>query len=204
MPQLQEHQLKVAGVASLIVSNIPHLSRLNLNPEEIITACLLHDMGNLAKFDLSKARALITHDLNLGFWRKRQGEHIAKYGQDAHAATLAIVKEIGVSQRVFELIDCIGFLKAPQHLSGRDYGKMIVQYSDDRVAPQGVVSLEQRLKDLRERYEHHKTSSVARDRFENALREIEKQIFRHCKIRPEEITEKRVKQKLKKLRNWEI
>ena len=43
MPNLQMHMYRVAAVASLIYDNFNE----PLNKEEIITACLLHDMGNI-------------------------------------------------------------------------------------------------------------------------------------------------------------
>ena len=48
MPNLREHMLRVAGAASLICDNFTE----PLNKEEIISACLLHDMGNIIKFKL--------------------------------------------------------------------------------------------------------------------------------------------------------
>ena len=49
MPNLQEHMLRVAAVASLICDNCTE----KLNKEDIITACLLHDIGNIVQFQLS-------------------------------------------------------------------------------------------------------------------------------------------------------
>ncbi len=48
MPNLREHQLRVAAVAAQICDNF----NKPLNKKEIITACLLHDMGNIIKFKL--------------------------------------------------------------------------------------------------------------------------------------------------------
>ena len=178
-----------------------------IDRKNIITACLLHDMGNIIKFDLS-----FTDKLNPGkftkndltYWQKVKDAYIQKYGPDVHQASILVAKELGVNDRIIELIDCISFLGAPQNAKGAGFGKKIMQYSDDRVGPMGVVSLEERFADLRKRYIHHKTASSERDDFENAVREIEKQIFEHCKIRPEDITEEAIKPYIERLKNYKI
>jgi hypothetical protein len=81
-----------------------------------------------------------------------------------------------------------------------------VEYCDDRVGPFGVISLEERLEDLRTRYAHYDNTSQsdARNAFENALRQIEKQIFAKCKIKPEDINDETVKPIIEELRNFMI
>ncbi len=211
MPQLQEHMLRVAGVADFLSRGITRMATRN-NAESIITtdyhnivtACLLHDMGNIIKFDLSQSKKLINHDLDLKYWGEVQKEFREKYGTDEHIAHTKIAEDIGVSKRVVELINAVSFLGASSNASGNDFGKKIIQYADDRVSPFGVVSLEERLADLRARYAHHGGQTPERDAFENALRQMEKQIFEYCLIKPEDITEEKVGEKLEILRNYNI
>ena len=200
MPQLQEHQFRVAGVAGLICDNFVG----EIDKGEIVTACLLHDMGNIIKFDLTKTSALLNRPIDHGHWQKVKAEFIAKYGANEHHATTLIARELKLDQRLIDLIDCIGFYEAPLNAQSQDFGKKIVQYSDDRVTPHGVVSLEHRLQDLRNRYDNHQQDTAVRDNFENALREMEKQIFARCKIKPAEITEESIKSLVEKLRNFDL
>jgi hypothetical protein len=211
MLQLQEHQFKVAAVASLICENYitpqpPLILRGGdiIDRENIIAACLLHDMGNIVKFNLNETQNLLNQNINLGYWQRVKDKYIQKYGAEAHRASILIAKELGMSGRIIALIDCISFSGAPQDVKAGDFGKKIVQYSDDRVAPQGVVSLEDRLADLRKRYVHHKIDSSERDNFENALREMERQIFAKCKIKPEDITEAAIRPYIERLKNYKI
>lgn len=200
MPQLQEHQLRVAGVAGLICENFQE----EVDAENIIMACLLHDMGNIIKFDLNKTSALFNRSINLGHWQKVKAEFIKKYGANEHHATILIAHELKLDQRQIDLIGCIGFYEAPLNAQDHDFGKKIVQYSDDRVTPHGVVGLEHRLQDLRKRYDNHQQDTAVRGNFENALREMEKQIFSRCKIKPEEITEERVREKFEEFKNQKL
>ena len=215
MPQLAEHQLKVAGVAGMICDNWKRgmarkLTRNGaetyIDRENIVAACLLHDMGNIIKFDFN-----FTHKLNperfskedLIYWQKIKEGFMEEYGKDEHIASMEICKDIGVNNRVLELVDSVGFLTAILNAKGDDFGKKTIQYADDRVAPWGVASLEERFADLAKRYSHHKTMTRERNNFENALLEIEKQIFANCTIKPEEITEGTVNLEIEKLRNFD-
>ncbi len=216
MPTLQEHMLRVAAVAKMICDNIaptpassagqaPVLSHRERG--DIVTAALLHDMGNIIKFDLSQSKNLLNTEIDLEHWRKVQKEFWEKYGHDEHKAHIMIGKEIGVSDRVLELIDCINFDKAKENAEGEDLGKKIIEYSDDRVSPLGVVTLEERLGDLRSRYEYKFQKSgdeEKRLRFENAVRDMEKQIFSLCNIKPEDINNQTVEKEIKLLKKYII
>jgi len=224
MPQLQEHMLRVAGVADLIISNIPNpstfapnfikissgkkatadKSSLILDREDVVKACLLHDMGNIVKFDFEYTKQFMSDLTNLDVWQQVQKEFSKKYGSSSHEATGNIIKEIGISERVLELVDCVGFHQGPDNAATSDFAKKICAYSDMRAEPYGVVSLEERFKGLRDRYRQHPEGAKNRVVFENSLREIEKQIFEHCKIKPEDITDESIKGNLEILRNYEI
>jgi hypothetical protein len=205
MPQLAEHQYKVAAVASFILENLTFVPVFSQREkEEVVAACLLHDMGNIIKFDLNATQSILNKKIDIEYWQKVKQEFVKKYGADEHEASVEISKEIGVSQRVLELVNAIGFLKAIPIAQGNDFGKKICQYGDDRIAPWGVVSLKERFLDLRERYGHHHSDTMERNDFENSLRTIEKQIFEKCKIKPEDITEEAIKSEIEKLINFEI
>jgi hypothetical protein len=203
MPQLMEHQLRVAAAADLICENL----EIEIDQDNIVKACLLHDMGNIVKFDFTLLPEVVVQK-GQEYWEGVKKEFEQKYGANTHEVTSKIIQEMGVSNRVLELADSVGFSEAFQNMQSNDFGKKICHYADARVGPYGVITLEERLMDLRERYEN-KGRSLAknpeeREGFENALREMEKQIFAKCKIQPKDITDESIKLKLEKLRNWEI
>jgi hypothetical protein len=203
MPQLQEHQLRVAAVAEAILN---HLS-LILNAHDIVAACLLHDMGNILKFDLAKSHLLLNKEIDVNFWQKVKEEYRQKYGEDEHEASMKIARELNVSQRVIELVDAIGFETAAGNAASQDLGKKICAYADDRVSPKSVVTLEQRFLDLRARYAHRHQewgNEQKRINFEESLRTIERQIFEHCQIKPEDITEEAIAGRKERLKDFEI
>ncbi|MBI3232351.1 MAG: HD domain-containing protein [Candidatus Doudnabacteria bacterium] len=204
MPQLAEHMLRVAAVADTIVNNLTLTPTLPQRERgEVVAACLLHDMGNVVKFDFSLFPETAA-EKGLEYWENVKQEFIKRYGTGSHNVTAKILREIGVSERVFELADSVGFEQGKDNAESEDYGKKICAYSDMRVLPMGVGSLEERMEDLRVRYINHREGAKNRKVFENALREIEKQVFVNCKIRPEDITDESIKEKLEILRNYEI
>jgi len=209
MPNLAEHQFTVAAVADMICENLTLTPALSQREREsVVAACLLHDMGNIIKFDLAKTNSVLNINIDVEFWQKVKDDYVKKYGTDEHEAAIIIAKDLGVSDRVVELIDCIGFNTGTINAESKDFGRKICAYSDMRVWPQGVTSLENRLADLRKRYGNmfHQMGGdeAKRAGFENGIRKIERQIFEHCKIKPEDITEEATAQIKERLKSFEI
>lgn len=207
MPQLAEHQLKVAAVGDLICGHF----NCSVDRDNIVAACLLHDIGNIIKFDLKITNQLHPGLLKAGdleYWEKVKTEYLGKYGHDEHLASVNIAKELRLDKRVVELVDCIGFNTGTANAQGMDFGKKICAYSDMRVGPKGVIALEERLADLRVRYDQkfRQMGSNERERadFENGLRQIERQIFERCSIKPEDITETAIALIKEELKSFEI
>lgn len=214
IPILQTHQLRVTAVAEIICENI----KVEVDKESIITACLLHDMGNIIKFIIGSIPQSV-EPLGIEYWQNVQNEFVEKYGKDEHHATIHIAHELNMNEKVIELINCIGFLTAKENSETNDFNKKICAYADMRVTPYGVDSLENRFSNLRERYiGPNKTANLNllfdkdqieennhhRSIFESALSNIEQQIFEKCNIEPFDITNDVVKNKILELQNYEI
>lgn len=216
MPNLVEHQLRVAGVAMQICDAFENAG-LNVDKDNVVKACLLHDMGNIIKFKLDYFPEHLEPE-GLSYWQNIQNEYIEKYGKDEHHATLSIVRELNSSEEIFNLINSIGFLQASKNSESKDFSLKICCYADMRVSPSGVTSLDARLSDLRKRYGNDRVEdrsvnyvnrpSVAteemRQVFESSLFEIEKQIFNNLNIKPEDITEESVKRYFDYLKTVQI
>lgn len=231
MPNLQEHMLRVAGVALLICEHLQTYARSiksdvssginesiltsskTSDAHSIITACLLHDMGNILKFNLDVFPDFLQPQ-GREYWQQVQEMYKQRYGQTEHHATLAIAQELGASDRVLELIRAVGFQCALQNMESSDLGKKICAYADMRVSPHGVVTLLERCQDLEKRY-HSRYSSPQdverRQEFVRALQQIEQQIFNqissnkeNAAFRPADITEEAVQTKIELLQQWTI
>ncbi|MEN8252894.1 MAG: HD domain-containing protein [Patescibacteria group bacterium] len=202
MPSLQQHQLRVAAVAKLICENFTN----HIDSKSIITACLLHDMGNILKSDLTLFPDFLKPE-GLEYWQVVKEEFREKYGDDEHWASMLISKELGVKQKVLDLIDGIGFENIEKHFSAKDLENMICEYADCRVAPHGVVSLDERLTDLEERYGFRYPDSDhknMRQKFYDLARRSETYIFKNLIIKPKDISAEALNDTIPELRLFEI
>ena len=173
-PKLEEHMLTVAGVALWIGEHI----EVPLDTDRVVTAALLHDMGNLAKFKFDSDLYPIS-DEEREYWRRAQLEFFHKYGRDEYEATLRIVRELGMPDTVTSLLGSAGFKSACLVLEGANWEYKVLDYSDMRVGPYGIISLDERLLDLKKRYGEKvvvETKEEAEKQSE-CLRMLEKQLF---------------------------
>lgn len=153
MPQLETHMLRVAGVGKIVAESW----RRACNTKLVTDLCLVHDMGNIVKFNLQDGvdRLKFGEIENLPYWQKIQQTYWDKYGHDAHDATIGILKEAGLPQ--FESYineeESLYFAEARgDKLALARTESIILMYSDCRVTPGGVVSYRERVDDLKERY----------------------------------------------------
>jgi hypothetical protein len=200
MPNLQEHMLRVAAVACMICDNFSE----PLPKEEIIKACLLHDMGNIIKFKLDSFPEFLKPE-GLEYWQKVRDEYIEKYGLNEHIATMGVLKELEVSKNVSDIVNCIDFHKVPD-LPNRSIAAQISCYADCRVNPFAIVSAEQRLAEGRARYKKQENllTDAQWEKNKDTFLKIEKQIFEKCKIKPEDINNETAASIILELKNFVI
>lgn len=197
------HMYRVAGVALYICRN----AKEKTDTENIVSACLLHDMGNILKSDFSFFPE-VWKEKGIPYWQGVKEDFQKRYGKNEDDATYAIAKEIGVSEKTYEYILSLGFSKMCAILGSGDLSKEITAYSDARVYPYGVVSVDERLRDGKKRYANSKHHAIAnRDMFEKncaCLYEMEKDIFGRTTITPESINSENINPLLEELRKFKI
>ncbi len=194
MPSLQLHQLRVAAVGKLICDNFSQ----PLNKNDIILECLFHDMGNIVKFDLAHFPEFV-QPKGRNYWESVKADFLQKYGREQHAANAAIAGEIGLSTQVIGIMNASGFSRIGAIFETGSIELKICQYADLRVAPHGIVSLEERLRDFSKRYAAKDESS-----YSDSLRVgrgLEEQIFSNTTISPEDINDTSVAPLIEEL--WE-
>jgi hypothetical protein len=192
---------RVTAVSEVICNAVQ-----NVHKNDVMTACLLHDMGNILKFNMDLFPSFFEPE-GIAYWQGVKEDFRKKYGENEHIATLSIIKELGVSPRIYELVDAFSFSKAKENYESQDIDRMICTYADMRVAPHGVVSLEERLADGRKRF---KLNNPRYDRegvfveMAGYLGKMEQRIFENSILEPSSITEERIAEATEKLRNFVI
>jgi hypothetical protein len=175
-PNLAEHMKTVAQVVRVIRN---HWQGVPIDWDFIILAALLHDIGNIVKFNFEAHPEFLGDEVvNIEHWKVVQRDIIARYGKDDHLASGNMLRELGVSQELLSTIQDKSFANAIEVAAGSDWNAKILLYADMRVMPHGVATLEERLADVR----HRMPQYYERPDFENLLdaaRDIETQISTH-------------------------
>lgn len=194
MPNLQLHQLRVAAVGKTLAEKYDE----PVNVRDVILACLFHDMGNIVKFDLNKFPEVLQPE-GIGYWEQVKADVVQKYGPEQHIASGAIAREIGLSDTVIEMIGGAGFSKISAIVACDSQELKLVQYADLRVAPHGIVSMQERFDDFARRYAPQKGEDTA------ALEagwELESQILWHVSLKPEDLNDVSLAAEVEKLRDY--
>ena len=194
---LQMHMLRVAACSNLIIDN---WNGVEIDNKAIIRVCLLHDMGNIVKIpeDFSKDQEFL----------KIRKKYFDKYGTNDHEINLEIGKQEGLTEQELTILDGKRSRKNEETLKSNSYEIKICAYCDQRVAPDGVVSIKERLEDAKVRYKNKPLSVWSNEEKANHLIEcslgIEKQIMQYCKLKPEDINDFRIKEYIEKLKTYNI
>ncbi|MCA9385539.1 hypothetical protein KC717_02735 [Candidatus Dojkabacteria bacterium] len=201
---LQQHMKDVAAVSHAIVElwEGPQIDK-----EEIVSACLLHDMGNVVKFRFDHMEHFPEQKKIADELQELKDQFIKSYGDDDHEVTLKICSELKVSARIYWLIENKEFKSLPQTITSNDYSLKIVGYADNRVGPNGIISLDDRIHDIKKRYSDNSQSLVStpdRDYYFNLCYELERQINPFTSNSLNEITKEARTVYGTKLEFWEV
>ena len=204
-PNLQLHMYRVAAIGQYIADHLR--ADVKVDKDLITKVNLLHDMGNIVKFDFDMYAVMGMSAEDVPYWKNVQTEFIEKYGKDEDIATDAIIEELEVEKKVLNILGQHGLLKVRYALENNDFDLKIIRISDSRISPHGVVTLSHRWSDIRRRYanKNHKLNNIAEtNERETIEHEIEKQIQEKCTIDLQKITDADIEPYIETLHDYEI
>jgi len=191
IPNLKDHMITVTKFG-LVLEKHWKGEELDWNKLKIIS--LLHDLGNIVKFDLDKfPQFLGKESKRIDYWKKIQAQIIEKYGKDDHKATKKMLEEIKVDKFIINTILEKSFGNSIKIASSDNWYLKILSYCDARVMPQGIVTLNERIQDVKARMPKYSQ----RNDFPElilAVKNIEKQIQENVDIFVEEINNNSIKE----------
>ena len=194
---LQMHMLRVAACSNLIIDN---WNGPDIDKQAIIRVCLLHDMGNMVKIQENESK-------DIEFLKIRK-EYFDKYGTNDHEINLEIGKQEGLTEKELKILDGKRSRKNEETLKSNSYERKICAYCDQRVAPDGVVSIKERLEDAKVRYKNKPLSVWSNEEKANHLIDcslgMEKQIMEHCILNSDDINDRTIKKYIEKLKKYDI
>lgn len=197
LENLQMHMLRVAACSNFIIDN---WIGQEIDKELILRVSLLHDMGNMVKIseDFAKDEEFL----------KIRKMYFDKYGTNDHEINLEIGKKEGLTKKEVIILDGKRSRKNEETLKSNSYERKICVYCDQRVAPNGVVGIRERLEDVKVRYKDKPLSVWSNEQKANHLIEcslgIEKQIMKYCSISPNDINDESIEPYIEQLKRYEI
>lgn len=197
--QLRMHHFRVASVAQIICQNL--IAPANIDTHIILTTCLLHDVGNMTKIKMESEEPWMLPQ-GLIYWQQQKENFMNKYGIDDHEATLEILSELNVDLQVREVFAQMP-LQSTEAIAKGDTRLLICKHSDNRANPDGVVTVEQRLSYLQERYEKYRDPETY-EKAATAMRSIQSTLQSKVKIDLNDITNESAQEEIESLRIYEI
>lgn len=183
---LRLHMRTVAAVGYLVMDCWKETS-VRLNRDDIAAALLLHDLGNIVKFNFNN-RSLWKglKDEEILQWQTVRDDVVARYGSaDDHMVTNRMAGEINPGSRVLYLVSTMLMEKAEEIIDSSDFDLKVCAYADQRVAPWGIATLKERFSDLTVRY-----VTASPGYFEGRLQlaeHLESEVLANTVLRPEDI-----------------
>lgn len=202
---LQLHMLRVAAVALWILDR---WTGPQLDVKSITETLLLHDIGNIVKASEDKFEALFPDTYPMGsfqYWINIRKSIIQRYGNTDTEATMNMVRELNIDKKILYMIEEKQFVNNIKTRSSDDYAIKICAYADQRVSPNGVLPIKNRLDEAIVRYRGVKNASVNSENREELIEcalVIEQQIFQHVDGSPQDITDATIEPYIDELKKF--
>lgn len=146
---LQHHMRLVAGVTLWLVDHCKE----PVDRDLLLACAFVHDLGNIVKFDFSQPLEKgMEHPEEIEELKKVQVEMEERYGKKDHHATMMMLNELGVDKKILNVLELSDWRSIKESTRLRLLVPMMLSYADYRVAPYGVVSVQERIADIHKRY----------------------------------------------------
>jgi len=169
MPSLQKHMLRVTAVASVMCD---WWKGEPIDRDLIVKTCLLHDLANILKFDMSLYPDLfepegVDYRAEVKEWTKQFGAH-------EHEATLVMCEEIWVDERRLSFLREFSDYHIDYKIKSSSMELKICEYADLSVTPFGIVSVEERIENFHGRVV--KNHGISTDRADEIIWGLRKDV----------------------------
>jgi hypothetical protein len=144
---LQRHMLTVGALAEFVHK---YWKDGRLNKNTLVKSALLHDIAKPINFDLSKQASYGMTEKDISKLDRLQ-KKLKLLGGNEHEIAIKICENIGCSKEVIETVGNTDWSYIPRLIKENNMGSLFVIYCDMRVGPNGVLSMEQRLEELKQR-----------------------------------------------------
>lgn len=191
LPQtLQQHMLRVGALAALIVKN---WQGPPIDKQAIIQVCLFHDIAKPMSFDYSKRNQFSPPPKQFKKLKDFQKIIKQKYGSNEHQATVKIFEAIDCSPQAIKLINNFEWHYTPRLFKSKEIESLIPIYCDMRIGPKGILSFQDRFKEIVSRRPDKKPEIV---KIKPTIQKLETLLQSQTSIDLTAITNKQIKKEL--------
>lgn len=145
---LREHMLRVASFSKIILAD---WGGKPLDNKAVTIACALHDIGKPVNFDPTKSVLYGMTKADSDNLEELVNFIKNKYGTDEHLASVEMCKDVGVNAKVLKVVENIQWKYIDRLLVAEDWESLLAIYCDMRIGPKGILSVSERLEDLKSR-----------------------------------------------------
>jgi len=193
-PMLVQHQLRVASVGMII------FNALNISEDDAIKALLVHDLGNIVRLKFGLFDKDAYGKLGAEFYKSKKEEFIKKYGNIDHEVTVKMLREINTSERIIQMVESVNWENIESATKSNDMILKVLNYSDMRVGPFGILAATERIDEVNKRKENWPEYQLIR----NKVILLEKQIFENASISSTDIIDNNIANIIEKLKQWNL
>jgi len=185
--------LRTAALANIIIRK---WVGVNVDKDSIIKTCAIHDIAKPMNFDLVKQAQFGMSEKDIGKLKQLQKKLKTKYGDDEHRASALIAKDLGCNSNVIKFVNNLEWEYLPRLFKANDLDSLISIYCDMRIGPEGILTLQERLEELKKR--------TGRTNYQENGARLETLITENVTLDLNQISNEQLNQKFENLLNLEI
>jgi len=182
--------LRVAALARIILD---HWSGQKIDDQSVVACAMYHDIAKPVNFDIEKQRQYVSTEAEFNEVKRSITDMIEKYGTEEHVAAIKIFTEIGSSEESIRLINNLEWIYLPRLLNENDIPSLLVNYCDMRIGPKGILPIDMRFSDLKERAPFEGIDEIAK-----LAPKLERLIQSHTSIDLTTITDDQINNQIEK------
>jgi len=184
------HMQRVAALAQIICDN---WRGPKINNKNIIDAAALHDIAKPISFDFRKQSKFELNKKETLKLIKFVTKLRNKFGKNEHDAAVWIAKKYKFSKDTARIVSNTWWARIEKLINKKEFDSLIVNYSDMRIGFNGLLTIEERIADLKLRKKTEDFDSYLRDG-----KKAEKLIQKYVKVNLNSINKEEVENKAKK------
>lgn len=177
---VRAHCSKVARVAEFLARQLREVA-LNVDPELAWLGGMVHDFVRVV--DFRTLDSALGTPYEQAFWQRLRADYAGRHHADVGADILETMGESALA-KIVRVHKTRAILS---HDSPQTWEEKLVYYADKRVSHDQIVSLRERLEEIRLRYFGGQPLTSGEKKYHDAIFALEKEIFSHLPITPEDV-----------------